>query len=697
MNILFFYVILLLILVKGGFALKKRLYKRIFAACFAVLTAVQLSSVSSVAMFGSSLKDTDDIKIVINTNKSRKNISRYIYGLNANDKMSGVTVYNTKQSGAALSSYNWETNYANLAAEGGYDNTASIVGSYPQSAMGTPALLADRLNKISQKYDIDSRYITLQMMGFVANDSRGSVMPDDSSKRWSRVSFNKGDSLLVLPDVYDEYVYMDEYVSYLVNTYGYAYQGGINGYFLDREPERWDINYGVLGLEPITSAELVERSSVLANTIKRIDRSALVYGPSINGIESYANLCNLEDWEQYRNNYSWFIDYYLDSMKKASDAAGVRLLDVLDLHFISEAKSVILEPIITSDSKFANQERMQAVRVLWDSSYTENSETANLYKQHTPIIPTVQASIRMYYPGTKLSFSEYNFGGENHISGGIAQADVLGIFGEQEVYMACLLPGSGSYVYQKSGINIYTNYDGEGSSFGDVSVYSDNGGDHMSSVHAAVSENDDSRLTAVLINKNEYEDKAAEITIKSDVEFSGAKVYGFNSESPDIVLMDTIDDIKDNAFTFVMEPLTVYLLEFDGREVLEEDPDTETSVETTSETTAPEPEHVSGEFPIENTSSQTTPPVTDTITSVSVVTVDTDGETITEIVTETVIVDPPTETSAESTAAPDAGEENESGVPRAVKAAAIILLAAVLAIMLVILYENFKRNSKSER
>lgn len=676
--------------------LKKGFYKRVLTVAFAVVTAVQLSAVSSVAMFGTSLTDTEDIKIVINTNKNRKPISRYIYGLNANDKMSGVTVYNTKQSGAALSSYNWETNYANLAAEGGFENTSSFVGSYSQSALETPALLADRLNKLSNKYNIDSRYMTLQMMGFVANDSRGSVLPGDSSKRWARVSFNKGDGLLLLPDVYDEYVYMDEYVSCLVNTYGYAYQGGINGYFLDREPERWAENYSILGLEQITASELVQKSADLANTVKKIDPSALLYGPSINGIEAYANLCNSEDWDKYRKNYSWFIDYYLDSMRAASDNAGVRLLDVLDLHYISEAKSVILEPIITSDSTFANQERMQAVRVLWDSSYTENSETAILYKQHTPVIPTVQASIRMYYPGTKLSFSEYNFGGGNHISGGIAQADVLGIFGEQDVYMACLQPGSGSYVYQKSGINIYTNYDGEGSSFGDVSVYSDNSGDCMSAVHAAVSESSDSYLKAVLINKNEHEDKAAEVTIKSDVQFSGAKVYGFNADSPDIVLMDTVDDIKDNAFTFVMEPLTVYLLEFDGGEVISEDPASETSNEQTSETAQSEPEHVSVDFP-DNTFSETAPPVTDTITSVSVVTVDTDGETITEIVTETVIVEPSADPGTESTEMSEPSDKEKKSVPKAVKAVGIILVIAVFAVMLVILLKNIIPDSRSDR
>ena len=105
------------------------------ACCIAaaVLMTAQSAYIESEAVFGSSITDTEDIEIYIDVNKDRKNISKYIYGLNDIYNMSDVTVNSTKQSGAELSSYNWETNYANLAADGAYENSISLVSGYSRT------------------------------------------------------------------------------------------------------------------------------------------------------------------------------------------------------------------------------------------------------------------------------------------------------------------------------------------------------------------------------------------------------------------------------------------------------------------------------------------------------------------------------------------------------------------------------------
>ena len=48
----------------------------------------------------------------------------------------------------------------------------------------------------------------------------------------------------------------------------------------------------------------------------------------------------------------------------------------------------------------------------------------------------LQKKIAENFPGTKLSISEYNYGGGGDISGGIAEADVLGIFARMGVFSA---------------------------------------------------------------------------------------------------------------------------------------------------------------------------------------------------------------------------------------------------------------------
>lgn len=556
------------------------------------------------AVFGSTYFDTEEISVNIDTASGHKAISPYIYGISAETDLSGLTVNALRQSDPRVSSYNWETNFVNSASGEDSENSSDLVSSAIQGGQRRPALYTEELVARAKQYGISSRYVTLQMMGFAAADQAGALYPSDGTSRWKKVAFNKRDALLSKPDVNDDTVYMDEYASFLANRYGYAVDGGINGYFLDNEPENWKERYPSAVSKQITADGLIERSAELAETVKQIDPTALVYGPSINGIEAFINLKNPEDWEQHGQEYSWFIDYYLMQMKNASEAADTRLLDVLDIHYHTEATNGLLEPIINNTDNFSNNTRLQAPRILWDSSYTENSAIAIMHNQHIPLIPTLEASINMYYPGTKLSFSEYNFGGGGHISGGIAVADTLGIFASYGVHMACLKPNSEDISYQKSGINIYTDYDGGGGSFGNTLVRSDNGGDAMSSVYAAVKDADESALKAVMINKNQSSVKTAEVTIRSAVDFEKASVYSFNEESAEIVLSDSEIVIKNNSFVFDMEPLTVYMLVFEGEEA-DITADNEQSVTTVEEDGGSEPEESSSGLPSTEDSSET--------------------------------------------------------------------------------------------
>ena len=71
--------------------------------------------------------------------------------------------------------------------------------------------------------------------------------------------------------------------------------------------------------------------------------------------------------------------------------------------------------------------RVQAPRSLWDPSYVETSWiTQDARAGAIRLLPRMREKIAAHYPGTRLAFTEYNYGGGGHISGAIAQADVLG-------------------------------------------------------------------------------------------------------------------------------------------------------------------------------------------------------------------------------------------------------------------------------
>ncbi len=653
------------------------LYCIIAVPVFLCMTAIPPVSAEESSEIDTGWHDTGDIDVIIDTSSGHLKISPYIYGLNIDGSLTGVTVKAAKQSGPELSTYNWETNYANIRYSGYNSNDISIIKGYSEDDFKIPALHTENLLSKSARFGIDARYVTLQMMGYVAGDSYGIISDSNTDDRFYDVRFSKDDDdYLSVPDTSDKTVYIDEYLSYLADKYGYASNGGINGYFLDYEPERWQDNYPILKLPQLTASSLAEKSSGLASAVKRIDKSALVFGPSVRGLDSYTNLNNTADFESYSDNYSWFIDYYLDKMSEASDEAGTRLLDVLDLHYITEAGDIRMEQIINSSTVFSNTERMQAVRLLWDSEYAENSVPAIKHKQNTPIIPTVQASIRMYYPETKLSFSEYNFGGGNHISGAIAQADVLGIFAEQNVYMACLLPNTSNYRYQKSAINLYTDYDGEGTAFGDTIVSSDNGRDYMSSVYAAVSNNDEGTLNAVLINKNSYDVKSANVKIESSAKFDSAEVYCIDSDSYNIRKLGTVG-IENNEFSYEMNPLSIYMFDFNGSNAADDLPDEPSPVAT--ETKASESEIAESTGKTSETSvtvSENAPPVTEspgTVSSSESISVNTDdGISVTQVSITG-------ETASETVMAHDNNESAaDKEIPLAFKAVVCVLLGVVL-------------------
>ena len=560
-------------------------YKQIisFSAAVAIVSGMTGAAFAESQMFVEIIPETGNVSVTVDTDRDIKKISPYIYGINDIGDLRNISPTVIKQTGVSLSTYNWETNYSNSGIAGMNTNDISLVDDYPSSKWSTPALYADKLAARSRMYNIPVKLITLPMMGYVAADSMGIVSRDDST-RWHEIKFNKNDTYLNNPDTDDETVYIDEYVSFIVNRFGSSSEGGINGYFLDSEPDKWSENFPVIDREPVTFAELVDRSAELANAVKAIDSNAFVFGPSLSGLKGCIDLGNKSGRAAAdpQNEYSWFVDYYLSEMRAKSAEAGYRLLDVFDVHYYTEAQTPLGVEVLTGTDDFSNAFRMQAVRTLWDSDYTEASNVVMMYKQFTPVIPTLQASIRMNYPKTRLSFSEYDFGGGGNMSGAIAETDALGTFASQEVYLACLAPRSEEYPFQKAALNLFTNYDGNGSGFGDHLVYADNGNDSMSSVYAAVDSDEPDVLRIIVTNKQMVNTKDFEIELNSDeFTYELENVYAINSSDASINETDLEGfENEDNKISFTADTLSVYMLVL--RAQIPEDSDISESVWSTA-------------------------------------------------------------------------------------------------------------------
>ncbi|HEX7598616.1 MAG TPA: hypothetical protein VF518_10410, partial [Polyangia bacterium] len=175
--------------------------------------------------------------------------------------------------------------------------------------------------------------------------------------------------------------------------------------------------------------------------------------------------------------------------------------------------------------------RVQAPRSLWDPSYVESSWIADGLKTDEPdnkgainLIPRLKKQIADHYPGTKLAIGEWSYGAEAHISGAIATADVLGIFGRDSVDLACNFYANPDFVFRDGAFQVFGNYDSKGAHFGDTSVSAKATDPVLTSIYAAKDAADGQRLTLVVINKDNAP-HVAKVNIASDAQYKSAAVY----------------------------------------------------------------------------------------------------------------------------------------------------------------------------
>ena len=503
---------------------------------------------------GTSDPPTTHVIFTIDSGKSHA-ISPYIYGTNSGDftkEAKGLTL--ARVGGNRLTAYNWETNASNAGKDWQYssDNYLST-SSTPGMAMTEPTQEAGANGA--------SMIMTVPIAGWVSADEKGACPSNPTAaqiaERFLPILPRKGSAFAYPPDLTDGKVYADEFVAHTEAQFPTAQTDPTRRifYMLDNEPDIWPETHSEIHPAPATYAELAQKSVDFASGIKAAAPGALVFGPVSYGWQGMVNLQKASD-----ANGRDFIEFYLDTMKAAEASAGKRLLDVLDVHWYPEATGDGQR--ITGDGVSAGEveARLQASRSLWDTSYTENSWITNccglgpIY-----LIPRLQAKIDQHYPGTKLSISEYNYGAGGDISGGIAQADVLGVYGREGLFAAAVWLMSSSNTFLYAGFAMYRNYDGNGATFGDMSISATTSAVDETSVYASVSSQDPTRVIVVAINKKTSA-QVADITLAHPAQLQAADVYTLTSASPSPVKGAGLAVSGSNAFSYLMPARSVSTL-----------------------------------------------------------------------------------------------------------------------------------------
>lgn len=530
-------------------------------------------------------------------------ISPNIYGLNpyvtnsANNvgiaiQPADLNEVSRRLGGDRSSTYNWENNFSTSGNYGsGYDNMAD--DWFPWNC-GVPAANYGNAGAVPLHFQADNLSLNrpiysvyqLNCANYVAADGNGAISAAQSapSSRWKQEIVNKGSSLSLNPNLNDNFVYIDEELNKITHSFGMASStNGVKAYTMDNEPGLWQSTHLRMHPNPPTCAEIVNKNVELGSMIKNLDPSAEVFGPSMFGFTEFVSLLTYpgaSDFSFYnqepfttnntgdamRYNYMTWINGYLSEMKTAETLQGKRVLDGLDLHWYPEATGFdnFGNSVRICDNSNASrndagvaQARMQAPRSLWDPTYVEDSwiTSAVLNNNAIQLLPKINTSISDFYPNTKLAFTEYDFGGHDHISGGIAQADVFGIFGKNKVYLSNFFGEVTDYL--SAAFKIYRNYNGQNATFGNVGVATTNPNAQNFSIYAAVNDNNDKELHIIILNKSDAA-KTAPIEIQNgQIAYHNAEVWGFDQNSANITQRTAVTGINGNVFSYTVPAYSV--------------------------------------------------------------------------------------------------------------------------------------------
>jgi hypothetical protein len=495
-----------------------------------------------------------DVKLEARTDGKLARISPLIYGTNGAPEIDKTHQTVVRLGGNRFTAYNWENNASNAGSDWMFQNDGLISDSNEPAKPILDAISESRSHAAAT-------LVTIPIVDYVAADKNGDGDVRNSggsylSTRFKQNKPGKGAAFGATPDASDAFVYEDEFAAFLE---AHASPDAQVLFSLDNEPDLWSSTHAEVHPDPVTYAELWQRNHDFAKAIKQAWAEAEVTGFVSYGWNGYVNLQNASD-----ANGRDFIEWYLDQAKAAEASEGLRLIDYLDLHWYPEAQGGGARITDTGTSPAEVDAREQAPRSLWDESYEEVSWVRDNVGGAIKLLPRLHEKIDAHYPGTKLAFTEWNYGGGNHISGALATADVLGIFGRDGVALATFwgLAPDESFTY--AAFRAYRNYDGSGAAFGNVSLEASTSDVASVTVYASLDAANPKHVVLVVINKATT-DKTAGLQLAHPDAFDAAQTYVLKGDRADVVKAELVPSSAQNAWKLMLPAQSVTIVVPQGK------------------------------------------------------------------------------------------------------------------------------------
>jgi hypothetical protein len=463
------------------------------------------------------------------------------YGLDANFAKE-IQVPNIRWGGDGTTRYNWEVDSSNS----GFD--WYFMGGNGQ-ATPTPSASADVMINTYKSASNAHTLLTIPIIPYVNKSSAWScsfpvaiygaqqstnpyVFPNSNTCGNSIAS--PSGTQLIDNDIYANHVdnttaLQQGWLQHLISTFGTAANGGVPYYQLDNEPGGWSNTHRDVEPTQPDYNTIISLGQQYAAMIKQNDSSAKVFGPVDFTLGGWIGTPSLQ-------NNLFAGQYYLQQMAAYDQANHQRILDYFDEHYYGGGSTAATE--------------LASTRALWDPTFNSGSWVEQWYF-HGPmmLIPRFQSWIQTYYPGTKLSISEYSFSsGTNPLVDALTEADVLGIYGRQSLDFANMWNTPKPTDPVAYSFRLYRNFDGAGGQFGDTSVNSTGSNQGELSVYGAL-RSTDGALTVVAINKT----TSAIQTSLTLANFNSAKttdVYTYSNANLTQIVAGTPVTVASNAINY---------------------------------------------------------------------------------------------------------------------------------------------------
>jgi hypothetical protein len=463
------------------------------------------------------------VTVTVDTLTNRHTISPYIYGANFPPSQSyisngGVTL--SRWGGNSSSRYNWKLNVTNLDSDYYFEN-------YNWYSSGDPAIQQNSATFIADSVAAGaSPIMTIPMLPWVAKDSTSASFsvarygsqcstdywrpdagngykPDCSTPITGNNPNDAHVPFLDQPSTGDpaNSVYRNQWVQSIASSYG----AQPHFYQLDNEPEIWSSTHRDVHPAPVGYDELAADIVKEGHAIKSFDSAAVRFAPVFDSWWFYWNGANNND--KAAHGGLDFLPWLVNEILYNDVIAGSRSFDVFDVHayFNSPSTSGLTMAQIQAAA-------LRQTRDWWDPTYVSESGAVNQnYATFTQpdktvafVIPRMRAIANSIYPGTPVSFTEWNgaLAGESDFSTALVDADAYGILGRERMWGASRWSASVATDPAYQALLLYRNADGNHSGFQNLSVSAtNNASPDLFSAYASTNAAGDT-LTLMVVNKD---------------------------------------------------------------------------------------------------------------------------------------------------------------------------------------------------